>query len=542
MIRIWNFCKKFFYKHIAKLLLLILVSVAVSLCTIMLPMISGKFVDFLTSQGKSNPKGLSFFLRVFLFVSIISMVLSYALNRLFTDLQSRISYQMNLYVVQNAQRLRLEYFQSKNTNRLSQQILSDTNTLTTFYLSFFQNIIINTVKAVLPVFIIFKLNIKLLIVIIVLLILYVVCYYWTRKKLYSASYNLKEEQASFFSSFYEQLHYVYYIRLHGMLNDFILKTTAPYLNLYNATMHSQNIQYLSSSADTVILMLGQLAVFFIGGNAVINREISMGNFTVLTTYFNMMVGAVRYFYSLGGSMQAALVSLDRICPFIDVRSESRNKQTLDKVNRIIVSNITFGYLNDDTIINNFSHEFFSGKIYSLCGANGCGKSTLLQLIVGLYEELGNGRILYDFVSINELDMNWMRRHKIGYVEQEPELLNETLRENIIQDSSFSNEYYKKLLKKLHLTEGGNEVLNRSNEKASTSFANISGGERQKIALIRELLKNPSILILDEPTASMDIESVNNFISIIQREKLYKIVIIATHDKRIIDISDEVICL
>lgn len=150
MIRIWNFCKKFFYKHIAKLLLLILVSVAVSLCTIMLPMISGKFVDFLTSQGKSNPKGLSFFLRVFLFVSIISMVLSYALNRLFTDLQSRISYQMNLYVVQNAQRLRLEYFQSKNTNRLSQQILSDTNTLTTFYLSFFQNIIINTVKAVLP--------------------------------------------------------------------------------------------------------------------------------------------------------------------------------------------------------------------------------------------------------------------------------------------------------------------------------------------------------------------------------------------------------
>ena len=52
-----------------------------------------------------------------------------------------------------------------------------------------------------------------------------------------------------------------------------------------------------------------------------------------------------------------------------------------------------------------------------------------------------------FVSINELDMNWMRRHKIGYVEQEPELLNETLRENIIQDSSFSNEYYKKLLKK-----------------------------------------------------------------------------------------------
>ena len=162
--------------------------------------------------------------------------------------------------------------------------------------------------------------------------------------------------------------------------------------------------------------------------------------------------------------------------------------------------------------------------------------------MGLYEELGNGRILYDFVSINELDMNWMRRHKIGYVEQEPELLNETLRENIIQDSSFSNEYYKKLLKKLHLTEGGNEVLNRSNEKASTSFANISGGERQKIALIRELLKNPSILILDEPTASMDIESVNNFISIIQREKLYKIVIIATHDKRIIDISDEVICL
>lgn len=93
----------------------------------------------------------------------------------------------------------------------------------------------------------------------------------------------------------------------------------------------------------------------------------MGNFTVLTTYFNMMVGAVRYFYSLGGSMQAALVSLDRICPFIDVRSESRNKQTLDKVNRIIVSNITFGYLNDDTIINNFSHEFFQERFIHYAG-------------------------------------------------------------------------------------------------------------------------------------------------------------------------------
>ena len=208
-------------------------------------------------------------------------------------------------------------------------------------------------------------------------------------------------------------------------------------------------------------------------------------------------------------------------------------------NLIEISNLnkSFNRLSNIEVLKKISFKFKKGKIYSLMGPSGSGKSTLLNLL-SLIDRPNSGtiKIENEFINFDEYDKNDITRaNKIGIIYQEDNLLPDfTALENLYlaslaggNEKSLSVKKAKDLLKKVGL-------LNRSEHYPSQ----LSGGEKQRISIARALINNPQIILADEPTGSLDIETAKVIFEMLKKQiNSNRIIIFATHNRYFANKSD-----
>ena len=208
-------------------------------------------------------------------------------------------------------------------------------------------------------------------------------------------------------------------------------------------------------------------------------------------------------------------------------------------NLIELSNInkTFINLKKITVLKKVSYKFKEGKIYSLMGPSGSGKSTLLN-ILSLIDRPNAGSITIEKNQINYKNSqknDFLRAKKIGIIYQQDNLLSDfTAIENIYlaslaagNDKKLSISKAKKLLRKVGLT-------NRSNHYPSQ----LSGGEKQRVSIARALINDPQIILADEPTGSLDLETAKGIFNLLKKQiNPNRLIIFATHNRFFADKSD-----
>ena len=208
-------------------------------------------------------------------------------------------------------------------------------------------------------------------------------------------------------------------------------------------------------------------------------------------------------------------------------------------NLIQLSNIykTFDTFKKVKVLKKISYKFKKGKIYSLMGPSGSGKSTLLNLI-SLIDKPSSGSIIIENKLINFKDSkknDILRANKIGIIYQQDNLLPDfTALENIYlaslaagQSKDLSIQKAKNLLKKVGL-------LNRSNHYP----AQLSGGEKQRVSIVRALINDPQIILADEPTGSLDMETAKEIFEMLKKQlNSNRIIIFATHNRFFANKSD-----
>jgi ATP-binding cassette subfamily C protein len=285
--------------------------------------------------------------------------------------------------------------------------------------------------------------------------------------------------------------------------------------------------------------LAQILLFFIGGIQILTGNFTIGMFTIYVSYFNMMLGASKYFFGLGAFYQSALVSHNRIAEILGQKIESNGSMSICDIKKISIRNLVFGY--EDKIINNFSCEFEKGKIYTIVGSNGIGKSTLINLIIGQFTDEYNGSVEYNDVDIRKIDMIAVRKSQIGVAEQEPVLLKASIGFNLFLSENYTID--DAVIENSKVLSMESFFLNKTLEyELNSDNANTSGGEKQKIAILKVLIKNPEVMIFDEPTSALDSSTAKRFVNHLSGIKDDKIIIIVTHDEQIKNLSDVVIGL
>ena len=203
---------------------------------------------------------------------------------------------------------------------------------------------------------------------------------------------------------------------------------------------------------------------------------------------------------------------------------------------IELRNINKGF-DDRIVLENLNYNFYEGNSYALIGASGAGKTTLLN-IIGKLEEADSGDIIVNDINLNNIKEKDYFKNYLSYLFQNFGLIeNKSIQENLML--AFVGEKIGKLEKEQKM----NEALKRVhlNVKLNRKIYTLSGGEAQRVALAKTILKDSPIILADEPTASVDQKNSEEIIELILRlKKENKIIIIATHSPDIYNQVDHIL--
>jgi len=366
----------------------------------------------------------------------------------------------------------------------------------------------------------------------VLIPIYVAVYLLIKNPLYTKGYLYKEAQNAFFSSLNEQLSNVKLLKINCWFDQLTIKLKKSFNNLYINAMKYAKISFILNNLDLTINRMATVIIFYYGGRGVLDGTLTVGNLIAITSYFSILLGTMSYFLNFGKLYQDARVSYSRLLEIINLNEELNGTKTLSQIDSIRLEKVSFSF-KEKTILNNYSKTLLRGKIYCIRGFNGKGKTTFLDLCLGIIKNY-EGEIYYNSTDISDLDMYKTRSKLIGVCEQEPCLIDDTIRNNIVYglDEITEKEIFR------WCGELGFTIIEKLDMKVNSRI--ISGGEKQKIALLRTFLKNPDVLILDEPGSALDDDSIDRLKKSLKNIKDTKLIIIVTHDEGLCELADEII--
>ena len=196
---------------------------------------------------------------------------------------------------------------------------------------------------------------------------------------------------------------------------------------------------------------------------------------------------------------------------------------------IKINGIDFNYLySKENIFKNFTLEIKRGSKFGIIGESGSGKTTLVNLITGLLNP-NQGKILIDDIDLDDIKNEWQKN--IGYVHQDTYILNETIRENVAFGLDQKDVVEKNVIAAIKKSQLENYVINLD-KKIDTILEdngkNLSGGQKQRFGIARALFRNPQIIILDEATSSLDLDTEKKFIEEVFENSIDKTIIIISH--------------
>ena len=276
------------------------------------------------------------------------------------------------------------------------------------------------------------------------------------------------------------------------------------INLKQATIRQVG------NVTIILFWIGTALVFLVGGKYVLRDAITIGELFAITRWFSSVYRPVDSLVRLHLVIPSILAAARRVFVFFDEHEEeSQDGTPIEHIDGSLrFSNVSFGYSENQHVLKEVSFQAEPGETVAIVGPSGAGKSTLINLIPRFYEHQ-SGDILIDSAPIKEMQIQSLRTH-IGIVFQDPYLFADTVEYNIrlgaADPETVSHEEVVAAAKLANAHDFIMKFPDQYDSKVGERGIRLSGGEQQRIAIARVLIRNPKILILDEATSSLDAES------------------------------------
>jgi ATP-binding cassette subfamily B protein len=279
--------------------------------------------------------------------------------------------------------------------------------------------------------------------------------------------------------------------------------------LYNEQMHA--VRLMSINMPTMVLLVGLPVVLILwyGGSQVINGTMTVGEVTQFVLYLGLLMMPIRQLGMMVNLYSRTVSAGQRIVEILDTESEVVESPDAIDIGRakgqVSFQNVSFSYDKTSPALKNVSFDVKPGQLVALLGGSGSGKSTVANLLARFYD-VSDGKITVDGVDIRDITLPSLRRNVVT-AQQDVFLFSSTIKENIAYGAVGADmEQIIKVSKAAQLHDFVQALPQGYDTWVGERGDTLSGGEKQRLSIARTLLVDPSVLILDDSTASVDSET------------------------------------
>ncbi|CEO30190.1 ABC transporter ATP-binding protein [Paraclostridium sordellii] len=296
----------------------------------------------------------------------------------------------------------------------------------------------------------------------------------------------------------------------------------------------------------LLVNLSIIAVVWFGGIRIDKGNMQVGDLIAFIQYLTQIMFALMMLSMMFVMVPRASASADRINEILGKKSEIYSKEKAiketGKTGYLEFKNVSFYYdENSEKVLDNINFTSGPGETTAIIGGTGSGKSTLIKLIPRLFE-VNEGEVLVDGINVKDMDLKVLR-DKIGYVPQKSVLFTGTIKENIVYgDDDASNDDIKSAIDISQSKEFINEKKDRENSYIAQGGNNVSGGQKQRLAIARAIVKKPEIYIFDDSFSALDFKTDKKLREALKEEtKKSTVIIVAQRVSTVIN-ADRIIVL
>lgn len=527
-----------YIKNIVVITLCMVVSAAIST---ILPLLSKNIVD----------KGLienNFSLLIKLVLASIFLVLAdqgigflEIRYRLYVSLM--IPYELSKKAFKHTMKLDMKYFNSTNYGEIMNNLDMDVENISKIADSSIFFIITQVFKIIGGVIGLFLIDWKLTLVVLAIIpVKYKVVKILAKKKQehFIKYMEVRQEYSSWYGDTLSGVKELKLMGLERMKTGEFIKQQR---KLFKEEISINILDKLNEVSETVMFEIITGLLYILGAYFIIGAKFTVGGLMAFITYSAYVTTPISAVLDIGYDFSNIIPSAKRFFKFIDMEPEEstqagKKRVTCDMIEgNIKVENLSFAYEDGKEILNNISFQINKGEKIAIIGSNGSGKTTIINLLLRVLKPT-SGKIYIDDIDIDSISLKDYRK-LISVVNQNPYLFNTTIKDNILPGSKDYEKVYSSV-KEIRIEDFIESLPEKYETIVGVNGANISGGQKQKIAMARAIAKDSKIMILDEATSNYDIESELSVIELILNRLVDRTVIMVTHKTQVLEVVDKII--
>ena len=481
----------------------------------------------------------------FVLINVIGSLSGYISSYYNENVAQHVANDLRKKIYHHLQRLSLAYYDTHQTGKLLSTITTDVSTIQDFASSTLLTILVDAMTILGMLSLMFYLDAGFTMVALAVtpfLLLFVARF---KKEMKKATREVRKDQSNMLVILQQGLESIRAVNAFGRQDFEEDKLKQVSMETMNAALKARKVKSVLSPVVTITVSVCIALVLWRGADLIFTKAMTVGALTVFIWYMNKFFSPVQDLAKMTSTIAQAAVALERIQAILDTETiimpNADGKEPGELSGDIEFDHVFFSYNHDTPVLNDISFKIRSGQRVGICGPTGCGKSTIVSLVARFYDPTG-GRVLIDGTEITEFKLDGLRS-QFGFVLQDTALFYGSIRENIAYGRPGATE--EEIIEAAKLANA-HDFISKMPHGYDTLVGErgvtLSGGQRQRIGIARAVVRNSPILILDEPTASLDTESEKIVMDALQNLMFGRTVIIIAHRLNTIRNADKIIVL
>ncbi|HBC4928909.1 TPA: SAV1866 family putative multidrug efflux ABC transporter [Staphylococcus aureus] len=463
----------------------------------------------LTTDEKVHHLTIAIGIALFIFV-IVRPPIEFIRQYLAQWTSNKILYDIRKKLYNHLQALSARFYANNQVGQVISRVINDVEQTKDFILTGLMNIWLDCITIIIALSIMFFLDVKLTLAALFIFPFYILTVYVFFGRLRKLTRERSQALAEVQGFLHERVQGISVVKSFAIEDNEAKNFDKKNTNFLTRALKHTRWNAYSFAAINTVTDIGPIIVIGVGAYLAISGSITVGTLAAFVGYLELLFGPLRRLVASFTTLTQSFASMDRVFQLIDEDYDIKNgvgAQPIEiKQGRIDIDHVSFQYNdNEAPILKDINLSIEKGETVAFVGMSGGGKSTLINLIPRFYD-VTSGQILIDGHNIKDF-LTGSLRNQIGLVQQDNILFSDTVKENILLGRPTATD--EEVVEAAKMANAHDFIMNLPqgyDTEVGERGVKLSGGQKQRLSIARIFLNNPPILILDEVTSALDLES------------------------------------